>query len=152
MRKLFFLSFALYLSIALLGFASLAMADAQVTLAWDPNEPAPDGYLLYQRVEGASYDYTAPATVYAPGESAPIVGPIPQNLTTVEVHGLTPGTTYHFVVRAFVGQDMSGDSNEVEHRPGVAVPAPGNVRVVQPLATFTVTVDPNTGEVVIVAP
>jgi hypothetical protein len=30
----------------------------EVTLAWDPNDPAPDGYRIFQRMEGQSYDYS----------------------------------------------------------------------------------------------
>jgi hypothetical protein len=34
---------------------------AEVTLAWDPNDPAPDGYRIYQRSEGNSYNYSEPS-------------------------------------------------------------------------------------------
>jgi hypothetical protein len=75
---------------------------AQATLAWDANEPAPDGYRLFQRTEGQSYDYSAP--VWS------------GTTTSAVVDSLTDGTDYYFVVRAYQGSDESGDSNEVSYR------------------------------------
>lgn len=83
----------------------LAALAAQVTLQWDANDPKPTGYRIYQRVEGQSYDYGAYAWS---GEG-----------TTVTLDGLTEGTTYYYVVRAYEGTDESGDSNEVEYTPSV---------------------------------
>ncbi|MEJ2660883.1 MAG: hypothetical protein P8Z73_09190, partial [Desulfobacteraceae bacterium] len=34
---------------------------AQVTLAWDPNNPVPDGYRVFLHREGDTYDYASPA-------------------------------------------------------------------------------------------
>lgn len=76
---------------------------AGVTLQWDPNDPIPDGYRLYQRQSGFSYDYSAPVWT--------------GTTTTSLIEGLTPGVTYYFVVRAFEGGDESGDSNEVQYTP-----------------------------------
>jgi hypothetical protein len=76
---------------------------ASVTLAWDANDPAPDGYRVFQRIEGEAYDYSAPVN------TEPITG------TTYMVDGLAAGEKYFFVVRAVVGDDESGDSNEVGH-------------------------------------
>lgn len=86
---------------------------AQVTLQWDPNEPAPEGYQLYQRVEGDQYNYNDPIWE---GDN-----------TTATIDNLSPGVQYYFVVRAFVGQNQSGDSNEVGYNP--AIPAPVNLRI-----------------------
>ncbi len=83
-------------------FATDALA-AQVTLAWDANDPTPDGYRLYQRLSGESFDYDQPVWT--------------GSATTAPIDGLTEGTTYYFVVRAYVGADESGDSNEVEYTP-----------------------------------
>lgn len=74
-----------------------------VTLAWDANNPSPDGYRIYQRADGGLYDYTQPVN------TEPITG------TTYTVDGLAAGVSYFFVVRAFVGANESGDSNEVEY-------------------------------------
>jgi hypothetical protein len=79
---------------------SVAIA-AQVTLAWDPNFPVPDGYKLYVRAEGESYDYHFPAWS---GTG-----------TTCTIDNLADDTTHYFVVRAFVGNDESGDSNETAY-------------------------------------
>lgn len=81
---------------------------ATVTLAWDANMPAPDGYRVYQRIDGQSYDYTLP--VWPPDGSQ-------QAETTCTIDGLTEGVTYYFVVRAYLGPDESGDSNEVQFQP-----------------------------------
>ncbi len=74
-------------------------ADAQVTLQWDPNSPDPDGYVLYYRADGQTYD----------DERSFDVG----LETTQTVYELAENITYYFVVRAYVGSDFSGDSNEV---------------------------------------
>jgi chitinase len=85
----------------------LVVSAAQVTLQWDANNPTPDGYNLYQRVYGQAYNYSSP------------VNPSGITGTTFSVDNLQAGVTYFFVVRAFVGADESGDSNEVQY----AVPA-----------------------------
>jgi hypothetical protein len=72
---------------------------AEVTLAWDPNDPAPDGYRIYQRSEGNSYNYSEPSWT-GPG-------------TTGTVYNLDWDTTYYFVVRAYAGTQESADSEEV---------------------------------------
>lgn len=77
------------------------VVSASVTLAWDPNDPAPQGYNIYQRVEG--HDYSTPVNSNGITD------------TTYTVEDLQPGVTYYFVVRAFSGEDLSGDSNEVQH-------------------------------------
>ncbi len=76
---------------------------AQVTLEWDPNDPAPQGYRLYQRVEGQTYN----------NYSQPIWS---GQQTTHTVTDLDDSTTYYFVVHAYVGSDESGDSNEASFR------------------------------------
>ena len=38
----------------------LVVAAAQVTLQWDANDPVPQGYKLFQRQAGQSYNYAAP--------------------------------------------------------------------------------------------
>ncbi|WP_372678521.1 dockerin type I domain-containing protein [Desulfosarcina sp.] len=72
---------------------------AEVTLAWDPNDPAPDGYRIYQREEGQAYTYSQPCWT-GPGTSG-------------TVYNLDRDTTYFFVVRAYVGALESADSEEV---------------------------------------
>ena len=67
---------------------------AQVTLAWDANDPTPDGYHLYQREAGQSYNYSTHAWS--------------GTVTTCSLEGLEEGVTYYFVVRAYKGSDESG--------------------------------------------
>lgn len=94
----------LTLLVALL-LAGAAQA-ADVTLAWDANDPAPDGYRLFVRLEGQAYDYSAPAWQ--------------GTATTGTITDLVEGTTYAFVVRAYVGSVESADSNEVVYTPEAA--------------------------------
>ncbi len=72
---------------------------AQVTLAWDANDPAPEGYRIYQRTEGQAYNYSQP--VWTGFD------------TTFTVDNLNDDITYYFVVQAYVEEVESGDSNEI---------------------------------------
>ena len=71
----------------------------QVTLAWDPNDPAPEGYRIFQRAEGQAHDYAQPVWQ---GTN-----------TSCTVYNLEYDTMYYFVTRAYVGTDESADSNEI---------------------------------------
>lgn len=121
--------------------ASFAIA-AQVTLQWDPNNnPAPDDYKLYQRLEGQLYDYTK--AVPNPPDHMDGAIPHPQVTFTVTLPDPNPAPPapsslqgsfdrtnsqislqwqqtqasqtdrYFWVVRAEIPPDQSGDSNEV---------------------------------------
>lgn len=98
---------------------------AQVTIAWDPNDPAPDGYRVFQRVEGQSYDYSSPVW--------PQAGDDPTQ-TTCTIANLADDTSYYFVVRAYVGNDESGDSNEINYVTDPAEPT---------VCTITTSAGPN---------
>jgi len=93
--KLLLVAFAVFLSI--LFCASVAFAAIDVTLAWDASSGA-DGYRLFYREDGQSYNYNSPDWE-GPG-------------TTCTIPGLDESRTYHFVVRAFNDNGESGDSNE----------------------------------------
>jgi hypothetical protein len=85
---------------------------ANVTLSWDANVPAPEGYRVFAREGSGSYDYNNPLrTVLTTA-----------NITECTLIGLTEGTTYHFVVRAFDGDLESADSEEVSYTPAAVVP------------------------------
>lgn len=72
---------------------------ANATLQWDPNSPAPEGYRVFARQSGQSYNYNTPVWDGV--------------VSTCTITGLSDGTTYYFVVRAYDGENESGDSNEV---------------------------------------
>jgi len=110
--------FAILIVITFLSTSAMA---ATVHLAWDPNDPAPDGYMILIRVEGDAYNYNAPAWIGATSDC--------------QLEGLVPGTTYYMVVRAYVGELQSGDSNEVTYTP----PAEANLESSAPLVKHNVT-------------
>ena len=94
---------AISLGAGMLGllFPSVLLA-AQVTLGWNPNSSSIDGYRLYQRSAGQSYNYSR--AVWS-GEG-----------TQHTVTGLGDGTQYYFVVRAYKGSTVSTNSNEVTYK------------------------------------
>jgi chitinase len=81
---------------------------ANVTLQWDANVPAPEGYRVFARETGENYNYDHPLWE--------------DDLTTCMLTGLVEGTTYHFVVRAYDGDLESADSEEVSFTPSFVVP------------------------------
>lgn len=105
-RKPIHRQWAIVAALLILILPAVSMA-AQLTLAWDPNFPNPDGYVVYQRAEGQPFNYTTPAW---PTDGRD------HTETTCTLTGLTEGRTYYFVVRASVGNDISGDSNEVSYK------------------------------------
>lgn len=78
---------------------------ADVTVAWDPNDPSPEGYRVFMRQSASVYDYTQPAWEGAG--------------TRAIISDLSEGSTYGFVVRAFAGELESADSDEVVYTPPV---------------------------------
>jgi chitinase len=99
---------AFFASIAFIaGSATLALS-ANVTLIWDANVPAPEGYRVFAREGSQGYNYENPIWQ--------------ENNTTCTLIGLSEGVTYHFVVRAFDGELESADSAEVSYTPTDVVP------------------------------
>lgn len=85
----------------LIGIPLTSHADCDLTLRWDANNPAPEGYQLYGREAGQNYDHDSP---WWQGDST---------FTQCTIDGLSENKIYFFVVNAFAGDDLSGDSNEV---------------------------------------
>jgi chitinase len=100
--KVFFASIAVIASIVTFAHS------ANVTLRWDANVPAPEGYRVFAREGAHGYKYDFPIWE--------------NNLTTCSLTGLIEGVTYHFVVRAFDGSLESADSEEVTYTPAAVVP------------------------------
>ncbi|MCB2145406.1 MAG: PKD domain-containing protein [Deltaproteobacteria bacterium] len=107
--KLFSRSFlnAFLASIVFIAVSVSFAYSANVTLQWDANDPAPEGYRVFAREGSQSYNYDYPIWE--------------NNLTTCTLTGLTEGVTYHFVVRAFDGGLESADSEEVSYTPADVV-------------------------------
>ncbi len=95
-------------SITLIAIGVSSAYSANVTLRWDANVPAPEGYRVFAREGSQSYNYDHPIWQ--------------NNLTTCALTGLTEGVTYHFVVRAYDGDLESADSAEVAYTPAFAAP------------------------------
>lgn len=83
-------------------FASASFAQAEnVTLSWLPSDPPADTYRIFQRTAAETYDYSE--WVYQGFD------------TTCVITDLNPDTTYYFIVRAYINDAESGDSNEVSY-------------------------------------
>jgi hypothetical protein len=80
--------------------APLAMAET-VQYAWDHNDPLPEGYRVFIRYAGETYDYTAPDWEGAENISGEIE--------------VDMGKRFFAVARAFDGEFESADSNEIEY-------------------------------------
>lgn len=93
--------------IALMVIPSRVQA-AQVALAWDANTPVPDGYHLYRRLENQNYDYNQPVWE--------------GTTTSCSLDDLQDGAIYYFTIRAYVGEQESGDSNEVRLETSATIP------------------------------
>jgi chitinase len=86
----------------LLLLATTAVTAASVSLRWDPNDPAPEGYRVFARKSGQAYNFSQPDWEGA--------------ATTCTIGVLDGGTDCYFVVRAFDGDLESADSEEVKIR------------------------------------
>ena len=110
-------------SVFLLTAPCLVLA-ADVTLAWDANDPAPTGYAIFQRdFASGGYDYANPIwpTDGADHQETTCTITVPDDVESA------------FVSRAYVKQtlldgtvqtDWSGDSTEVTHLPDITPAAP----------------------------
>jgi hypothetical protein len=92
----------LFTGMTMIAITITSAYSADVTLRWDANIPAPEGYRVFAREGSQSYNYDNPHTLI----------------------GLKEGVTYSFVVRAFEGDLESLDSDEVSHTPPVVEPPP----------------------------
>lgn len=107
-----FFRHSIFAVLLLLLLPAITLA-AQVTLQWDPNNPTPDGYCVYQRTSGGTYNYNNPAWPTDGKNHAE---------TSATISGLTEGQTYYFVVRAHDGGVFSGNSNEATYQVPIAQP------------------------------
>jgi outer membrane biosynthesis protein TonB len=127
-KKLVMICWLWVIATLLLG-TSVAWS-AQVTLAWDANTPAPDGYRLYRRTQSQLYNYNQP--VWS-GRTA-----------TCTLTDLSAATQYYLVVRAYTGTTESGDSNEIGYLTSATTttPTPTATPTATPRPTATPTATP----------
>lgn len=76
---------------------------ASAELAWEPNGSPAEGYLVFVRRTDQAYNYAQPDWEGA--------------ATTCIIDNLQDETEYHFVLRAYNGDQVSPDSNEVHYIP-----------------------------------
>ncbi|PID39922.1 MAG: hypothetical protein CR984_05880 [Proteobacteria bacterium] len=93
---------AIALIVATIFILPVNALSATATLVWDGNNPAPDGYKIFKRVQGQSYDYNSPCWTGA---------------TTEGSCDITEGVTYYFVVRAYNGLPSNPDQESADSDP-----------------------------------
>ena len=94
-------SFAALIALVILVPAT-AHALTPVTVAWDANDPVPDGYILYWGTSSGNYPNShdvGAATQYT-------------------IPGLQDGLTYYFAVKAYDDGNESAYSQEISHTVG----------------------------------
>lgn len=84
----------------LMAIPSTGNALCDVIMQWDANAIAPDGYRLFAREK----DQASYGTMKWEGAE-----------TSGTISDLEEGKTYYSVVRAYVGEEESGNSNEVKY-------------------------------------
>jgi hypothetical protein len=80
---------------------------AEAKVIWDHNDPLPEGYRIYCRTEGKSYNYSQPCWTGTENSG--------------QVYNLDWETKHYFVVKAFDGDLESDDSVEVSYATPPAV-------------------------------
>lgn len=105
-------TFFLTLIIATILSGLLSVYAASVSLRWDPNDPTPEGYRVFARKSGQTYNYAMPDW-----ENSSV---------TCTINDLENEVIYCFVVRAYEGSLQSADSEEVCYvPPGLEPGLPG---------------------------
>ena len=101
-----FVYFVSFILIFLLSAQNVYSLD--VKLAWNPNSDGDpvDGYRIFYREEGQSYNYEKPDWDSSNSSD-----------TTCTIHNLDDNTIYYFVARAFNASSESGNSKEVRYPP-----------------------------------
>ena len=116
-----------FLALAIILMTTAFASAAEVTLEWDPNNPAPAGYRLYAR-QGATYDYQTPIWQ---GQEITATVTVPDDSQTA------------FVVRAYIVGNIdssiieSDDSNEVIFTPDTMKPPSPNGLLLKVIENLT---------------
>ena len=92
--------------VLIINIPLISIADMEVTLVWDFNDQAPEGYRLYCREEGQVY------------QDHDFVWQGDHTFNSCTIDGLDENKTYYFVVRAFEDTVESANSNEVRYADG----------------------------------
>jgi hypothetical protein len=89
------------LFIFLVAFPTVSHALCEVTLQWNSDPSTCEGYYVFGREDGQDYNYMEP---WWYGDSS---------FSACTFDDLDESKTYHFVIRAYAGDNESADSNEV---------------------------------------
>lgn len=110
------------------GLLATAQSSSTILLNWTDNAINESGFEVYQSLNGVNYSS---------------MGQVGANVTSAQLTGLQPTTTYSYVVRAFNGAGYSADS-PVASAITLALPppptAPGNLTVT-PISTSAITLN-----------
>ena len=90
-----------FMILFLTGLPLTSHADCKTTLQWETNDTRIEGYEVFGREEGQGFDYENP---WWQGDSS---------FNQCSIDGLDESKSYYFVVRAYAGDAVSPDSNEV---------------------------------------
>jgi hypothetical protein len=94
-------SLGVFILLFLVALPTISYAFGEVTLQWDPSHTGCEGYYVFGREEGQDYNYEEPWWQ------------CDNTFNSCTIDELDEGQTYYFVIRAYAGDEMSADSNEV---------------------------------------
>lgn len=85
---------------------------------WDHNNPIPEGYRVYMRYAGQSYDYDNPIWTGTTSITGDLIA--------------DDNRVFYVVVRAFEGERQSADSEEVSAVHWTQINTPLNISIIPP--------------------
>ena len=85
----------------LIAVPAVSYAECEATLKWGDGGSKIEGYFVFGREEGQDYDYNEP---WWQGD---------KTFSECTIDDLEEDKTYFFVIRAYSGDNVSADSNEV---------------------------------------
>lgn len=94
-------SLGLFILFFLIAFPAVSHALCEATLDWDTSGSGAQGYYVFGREEGQDFDYDEP---WWQGDNT---------FSECTIDELEEDKTYYFVIRAYSGDVVSADSNEV---------------------------------------
>jgi hypothetical protein len=94
-------SLGVFILLFFVALPAVSYAFSEVNLQWGASSSGCEGYYVFGREEGQDYNYDEP---WWQGDNT---------FNSCTIDELDEGKTYYFVIRAYAGDEMSADSNEV---------------------------------------